>query len=65
MIILSIIVEMSSQTTFGDKKFLRPYIKFEGLAANLQNSLICKWSLDFWCMFVSLLSPVRITTGWL
>lgn len=28
----SIIVEMSGQTTFGDKKSLRLYIKFERLA---------------------------------
>lgn len=44
-------VEMSGQTTFGDEKYLRPYIKLEGLAANLQNSLIYKWLLDFWCTF--------------
>lgn len=47
---------MSGQTTFGDKKFLRLYIKFEGLAGNLQNSL--KWSLNLLVSTCDLLSPV-------
>lgn len=50
-------VEMSGQTTFGDEKFLRLYIKSEGLAANLQKSLIYKWSVDFGCMFVWFYCP--------
>lgn len=45
-------VETNDQTTFGDKKFLKLYIKFEALAANLQNSLPLLWPPDFWCKFV-------------
>lgn len=45
-------VEMNDQTTFGDKKFLKLYIKFEALAASLQNSLPLQWPCKFWCKFV-------------
>lgn len=50
-------VEISGQTMFGDEKFLRLYIRFEGLAASLQNSLIYKQSLDFWYKFAWFYCP--------